>query len=806
MNRYLCIHGHFYQPPRENPWLEAIEVQDSAYPYHDWNKRITTECYAPNAASRILDHERKIIDIVNNYSRISFNFGPTLLSWMQDHEPETYRAILDADRESMKRFSGHGSAIAQCYNHMIMPLATARDKRTQVWWGIRDFEHRFGRKPEGMWLPETAVDLETLDIMAEHGIRFTILAQRQAKRVRAIGEEEWRDAGENSVDPKSPYACRLPSGRTIILFFYDGIMSQESAFGPLLDNGENFAERLTGAFSEGDAAQIQHIATDGETYGHHHHFGDMALAYCLYHVEKNDLARITVYGEFLEHNPPSMEAEIWENSSWSCVHGVERWRSDCGCNSGGHPGWTQAWRGPLRAAMDWLRDNLSRIYEETMPRFLPDCWKARVEYIDLVLDRSPKSLERFFSRFSSGLSREEQTTALKLLEMQRNAMLMYTSCGWFFDEISGIETVQVLQYAARAMQLALEVSGAVLDQTFTGMLEEAPGNLEEYGNVAITYEKLVKPSMLDLVRIGAHYAVSSLFKEYEDEAEIYCFHVSRKLYAQSGLGKQRLAIGLIDIESNITHEKDEISFAVLHLGDHNIFGGVRRFTDQEGYKLMLLEIEEHFGSSDVPGTIQLIEKHFASVNYSLWHLFRDEQRNVLSQILDSSIHEIEKSLRSLNEPNLPLIQVMRQMGVPLPNIFSLSLQLMLNSDLQEMLEEEEPDFEKLAREIEQIRGWGIGLDSVTISFIAEQRIEASMEKFLNDPENVSILESLVTLLDVLQPLGLSFELWKSQNRYFDLSKKNYAAMKEKSDHGDAHAGEWLEFFERLGGQLGVRIG
>jgi hypothetical protein len=312
--------------------------------------------------------------------------------------------------------------------------------------------------------------------------------------------------------------------------------------------------------------------------------------------------------------------------------------------------------------------------------------------------------------------------------------------------------------------------------------------------------------MLDLVRIGAHYAVSSLFKEYEDEAEIYCFHVSRKLYAQSGLGKQRLAIGLIDIESNITHEKDEISFAVLHLGDHNIFGGVRRFTDQEGYKLMLLEIEEHFGSSDVPGTIQLIEKHFASVNYSLWHLFRDEQRNVLSQILDSSIHEIEKSLRSLNEPNLPLIQVMRQMGVPLPNIFSLSLQLMLNSDLQEMLEEEEPDFEKLAREIEQIRGWGIGLDSVTISFIAEQRIEASMEKFLNDPENVSILESLVTLLDVLQPLGLSFELWKSQNRYFDLSKKNYAAMKEKSDHGDAHAGEWLEFFERLGGQLGVRIG
>ena len=187
MEHYVCIHGHFYQPPRENPWLEEVELQDSAYPYHDWNERITEECYRPNMASRILGPDRKIIDIVNNYSKISFDFGPTLLSWLERHAPDVYQGVIDADKKSQERFSGHGAAIAQAYNHIIMPLANSRDKRTQIAWGIYDFEHRFGRKPEGMWLPETAVDLETLDILAEYGIKFTILSPHQAKRVRSIG-------------------------------------------------------------------------------------------------------------------------------------------------------------------------------------------------------------------------------------------------------------------------------------------------------------------------------------------------------------------------------------------------------------------------------------------------------------------------------------------------------------------------------------------------------------------------------------------------------------------------------------------
>ncbi|HLY98666.1 MAG TPA: glycoside hydrolase, partial [Candidatus Angelobacter sp.] len=229
MDRYICIHAHFYQPPRENPWLEAVEGQESARPYHDWNERITAECYAPNTAARILDTQGRIRQIINNYSRISFNFGPTLLSWMAESERETYQRIVDSERDSQQRFSGHGSAIAQAYNHIILPLASQRDKETQVQWGIRDFVHRFGRAPEGMWLPETAVDTETLETLARHGIRFTILAPHQAARVRRMGGRAWKDLSGGRIDPSRAYLARLPSGNKISLFFYDGPISQAVA-------------------------------------------------------------------------------------------------------------------------------------------------------------------------------------------------------------------------------------------------------------------------------------------------------------------------------------------------------------------------------------------------------------------------------------------------------------------------------------------------------------------------------------------------------------------------------------------------
>lgn len=352
MEKFICIHGHFYQPPRENAWLEVIEVQDSAHPYHDWNERISAECYAPNAVSRILENG-VIKDIVNNYSQISFNFGPTLLSWMEENDKETYEAILEADKESAKKFGGHGSAMAQVYNHIIMPLATRIEKETQIIWGIRDFKSRFSRRPEGMWLAETAVDIETLELLVENKIKFTVLAPRQAKSIRELGAVEWQEVTASSINTKRAYEVKLPSGNSIIVYFYDGDASQSVAFNGLLNDGEKFANSLLGAIDTNDTEpQLINIATDGETYGHHHKHGDMALAFCLEAINEAKQVRITNYAEYSSLHPPKYEAQVHENSSWSCVHGVERWRNDCGCNSGGKPHWNQKWRKPLRDALD----------------------------------------------------------------------------------------------------------------------------------------------------------------------------------------------------------------------------------------------------------------------------------------------------------------------------------------------------------------------------------------------------------------------------------------------------------------------
>ncbi|MBK6949720.1 MAG: DUF3536 domain-containing protein [Haliscomenobacter sp.] len=505
------MHGHFYQPPRENAWLEVIETQDSASPFHDWNDRINFECYAPNTAARILGEGERIVDIINNYERISFNFGPTLLSWLEYADPASYRAIQEADRKSMERFGGHGSAMAQVYNHLIMPLANFRDKETQVIWGIRDFERRFGRKPEGMWLAETAVDTETLEVLAAQGIQFTVLAPRQAKSVKAPGETNWQYVSTETIDTRRPYRCLLPSGKSIALFFYDGDISQGVAFSGLLNDGARFASALIGAFDESASPQLVHIATDGESYGHHHRFGEMALAACLQHLEDLPGVTLTNYSQYLSLFPPEWEAQVHDNSSWSCVHGVERWRANCGCNSGGRPGWTQEWRKPLRELLNWLRDQLIPLYERQTQRLLKDPWAARNDYIEVLLYRSEETIEAFWARHARlKLKEEEQVAILRLLEMQRNAMLMFTSCGWFFDEISGMETDQILQYANRAIHYAEQVAGIRLHNLFLQRLEQIPSNV--YADGSVSYRQNVMSARADLVRVGMHYAASSCLR------------------------------------------------------------------------------------------------------------------------------------------------------------------------------------------------------------------------------------------------------------------------------------------------------
>ncbi|HEX6881542.1 MAG TPA: DUF3536 domain-containing protein, partial [Terriglobales bacterium] len=669
MDRYVCIHCHFYQPPRENPWLEAIELQDSAEPYHDWNERIAAECYTPNATARILGSDQRIQKIVNNYASISFNFGPTLLSWMEDKLPETYGAIQEADRISRETRSGHGNAIAQVYNHIITPLSNARDKRTQILWGLIDFQYRFGRDPEGMWLAETAVDVESLEALADNGIKFTILAPHQARGVRKLGQGgKFRNVEGAKIDPTRAYVCKLPSGRTINLFFYDGPISQAVAFEGLLRNGEDFAKRILGGFSEArDWPQLMHIATDGETYGHHHRHGEMALAYAMQYIEENKLATLTNYGEFLEKHPPTHEAEIANNTSWSCAHGVERWKSDCGCNSGMKPGWTQAWRAPLRNALDSLRDDLAEPFEKEGSKLLKDPWKARDGYIDVILNRSAESLDLFFAKHASHeLTREEKVRALQLLEMERHTLLMYTSCGWFFDELSGLETVQVIMYAGRALQLALEVFADGFECRFLERLQEAPSNVSEYGDGAAIYERFVKPAQVDLLKVAAHYAISSLFDRYERESSIFCYDIEVEDDRRSVSGRAQLALGRANVRSRITLEETDATYGVLHFGDHNLSAGVRPFRGEEEFNKLVQDAGASFQAADLPGTIRVLDRHFDGVAYSLRSLFKDERRKVLREILRTTMEEVESAYGQIYEHHAPLMDFFAEIGSPLP--------------------------------------------------------------------------------------------------------------------------------------------
>jgi alpha-amylase/alpha-mannosidase (GH57 family) len=490
MSNHVCIHGHFYQPPRENPFTGQVAEQPTAAPWHDWNERITEECYAANARASILDDSGAVVRTVNTYERISFDFGPTLLSWLEESSPETYQAIIGADDVSRQRFGGHGSAMAQAYNHTILPLTNHRDKETQVRWGIADFEHRFARRPEGIWLPETAVDTETLDLVAREGISFTVLSPYQAASAQRE-DGTWDELEGSMIDTRVPYTVDLPEGRSISVFFYDGSLSQEIAFNGLLNDGRDLARRLIEAGgAPGDRPALVHVATDGESYGHHHRHGEMALAVALDLIDADSEAHLVNYGEFLSLHPPSRKARVVEASSWSCAHGVERWRGDCGCSTGQHPDWNQQWRGPLRQALDWLRDLLIEPFEVIGSRLFHDPWAARNAYIAVILGGSEEEFMTTHAR--PGLTAEEQATALGLLEIQHRSMLMYTSCGWFFDDISGLETVFVLRHAGRVAEMAREVLGLDLEPGFLNRLESAPSNVDGM-NGRDVYQREVTP-------------------------------------------------------------------------------------------------------------------------------------------------------------------------------------------------------------------------------------------------------------------------------------------------------------------------
>jgi alpha-amylase/alpha-mannosidase (GH57 family) len=804
--RFICIHGHFYQPPRENPWLETVETQDTAAPYHDWNERICAECYATNGAARVVNSKNQITRIVNNYARISFNYGPTLLSWLLENAPRSYRMILDGERRSRKSYKGHSSAMAQVYNHIILPLANRRDRITQIRWGIADYQRHYGIAPEGMWLAETAADNESLELMAQHGIKFTVLAPHQCKRIRSLKDGGgWTDKPNASVDTTHPYVVRFESGVSIAVFFYDGPISRAIAFEGLLNSGEKFAARLKSGFEYNPQPQLVHVATDGESYGHHHKYGEMALAYALRLLEDDPTVKLTNYGCFLEQFPPEYEAEIVENTSWSCAHGVERWRSDCGCN-GGKAGWNQAWRAPLRKALDELRDELIPLTEQEGNKLFKDVWAARDGYIEAMLDRSPQSVEKFLRKHQlRALTVPERVRALELMEMQRHTQLMYTSCGWFFDDISGIETVQVIAYAARVLQLAREAFPQLAgsqETAFLARLKEARSNVAAAGDGAKIYHEQVKPKELSLEQVAAHYAISSIFSSFAEETDLFCFRVWRDSFEAYSSGRGRLAVGRIKIVSAITGKQQSFSFAVLHFGDQNITAAVKAYEaeDAAAFEAFCKEAAEYVQRADFPEVIRQIDHYFGHVDYSLTSLFTDEQRRIVQIILNTTLAEIENSLTTIYEEHASLLHYLSQAGLPKPPALTLAAGFAINAGLRRALEAYPIDQAQLRAYLSLAKTDQIPLETATLSYIADQRMKRAMVDLQMSSGSLESLDRALALARTLVELPFELNLWQAQNIWYDILRTSSYALTMLTAEDRPR---WDQNFNELGSCLSI---
>ena len=771
--KYLTIHGHFYQPPRENPWLDVIEVQDSARPFHNWNERISSECYEPNSVARIVDSNNRILSIVNNYQYMSFNMGPTLLAWMEKYAPQSYKRILDADKNSMDLYSGHGSAIAQVYNHVIMPLANTNDKYTQAIWGIKDFEKRFKRKPEGIWLAETAVDARTLEVLADLGIKFTILSPYQAQCVRKIGENNWHDVSWGSIDPSQPYRYFIDDTKEkyIDLFFYDGAISKSVAFDNLLTNGEKFAYRLQDGFVQNrNRAQLVNIATDGESYGHHTKFGDMALSYVLA-VKAKDLGfQVTNYGEFLEKFPPTYEVEVKSVSSWSCCHGVGRWMEDCGCSTGAQAGWNQRWRKPLREALDYIRDELIKVCTKEGTKYYNDIWDARNNYIDVVLDRSQETIEKFLAENTcKKLSKQEKVKAIKLMEIQRSCMLMYTSCGWFFAEISGIETTQIMKYAARAIELAEEFTDIDLEKNFLTILQRAKSNIPQFENGKKIYEMFVKPSKITIDKIATHWAISSLYNENDDNNEIYCYKIKKVGYKSYKNEDNELAFGRIEVKSKITLEKFDLTFALLKTSESEYYCTIKPFETQEKFSESKKIVHDIFEHNSMLGTLDAMKKEFSENYYTIKDVLIDKRKVILEKVLVKRLLKTAKTYEELYEDLRAPVAQLSAMGMDVPDVFRIAAKFCLLKDLDETLDGVN-DFndEKLIKKLETIKAeadkFYINLNKARAGQIIARKLQDSIEEIAKNPEKV-LSKKIFAIFNIVEKLALNIDIRVAQNIY-----------------------------------------
>lgn len=771
MSRSVCIHGHFYQPPRENPWLEAVEVEDSAEPYHDWNQRITAECYAPNASARRLGSDGRIERIVNNYEKISFNFGPTLLAWLAQEAPAVHEALIEADRASAARW-GQGNALAQVYNHQIMPLASRRDKITQIRWGLKDFAHRFKRQARGMWLAETAVDSETLACLAAEGVEFTILSPFQAQAVRSDDDAPWQDASQGKLDTSRPYWVELPGGGRLAVFFYHGELSKAVAFEKLLNDGAGFARRIKQSLPpEANGPSLLSLATDGESYGHHHRFGEMALAFALEQLEQDPEVELTNYAAFLEAHPPSWQARIVEDSSWSCPHGVERWRSDCGCALEPDRGWSQAWRTPLRDGLNQLREHLDRLFEDQGGGLFRDPWAARDDYVGLILDPSLKRREAFFARHQvRALDQSEMVRGLKLLECMRWGQAMFTSCGWFFDDLAGIEPVQNLRFAARALQLARELNGGGWEEELVATLAGAKSNRPAQGNGADIWQRRVAPAQVGPARVAAHAAISGVMDQAPPPEHLFIYDLEASAHHhRSGLGLH-LSWGRLTVTHRRLGEAHHLAYAALHPGGHQFYARVA--LAPQGWDPHSLDgpVEPLMRLLDVNGIKALFEQSLGGREYSLGDLFLEGRRALALEVLEHTLRQEWEAARSTFQNRRDTMLFLKSLNVPLPVVFeSLARAVLAGELIQGLGQGQAPaGLADLAR---QARELGLDLKGPRVDRSLEEALGSQLLALLAGPEDDAACERALGLLDLAQALEAEPNLWASQNLFSELRQQ-----------------------------------
>ncbi len=790
----VVIHGHFYQPPRENPWIEQIEEEASAHPYHDWNARVAAECYTPNGCARIYDGQRRILDIVNNYEKLSFNFGPTLLAWLEVHAPLTYQRLLAADRLSLARL-GHGNAIAQAYNHVILPLATPRDRETEVIWGLKDFQHRFHREAEAMWLPETAVDYPTLATLVAHGLEYVILSPYQARRVRPLTGDAWEMVQAQTLDTTQAYRCFLPNASEaqderpyIDVFFYNGGVASDLSFSDLLKDSQQLVVRLEEGFrADLPRPQLLNVATDGENYGHHHKFGELALAHALAVVLPQQGFTLTNYAAFLEVSPPQMEVELdlgpkGEGSSWSCTHGVGRWQEDCGCSTGGPPTWNQRWRTPLREAFDYLNDHLAQVFEKEGAKYLRDPWAARNDYIEVILDRQEETIARFFSRHGvKALTHQSWFQPLRLLEMQRHVLLMYTSCGWFFTDLSGLETIQVMKYAARALQLGQRLTQENLEEPFLKRLEQAESNKSEEGNGRDIFLRRVKPAVVDFPKIVNQWAISWLKdRERQCPHKVYHFRVKALEQEVRTQGTLDLASGRLQVTSGVTWREETLSFFTVHLGSYLYRTQVLQNHSPEDFQSLKQEFFRVLAETP-EDLIPLLASRMVERYYTVHDIFQEEKGRIFLDLLAETREKVLGDVAHHFGDAAPVLRAMATERLLLPHLYRALGEITLNHRLVGILRRLEPEPEFLSKSEEML---DLLQEADLFGFKLESREGAKilrriLHHHLSDLAtgfHPAAAANLMNFLKLQRRIPITLDITEAQNFFFGLLKEHFKTL------------------------------